>query len=144
MNATIAPQPGGVCCSRPCRTSCLFCACCPCRTRSPQPTHPCALRQVPVKGAWHWNAFEQEPEKTWDGMQVFFEDLVDVSPPQECRVPPYSGVNTLSMVDGRWVANQTIAAVAPEEGTIDRAPAGACPSDYVLVSRLAQGSSATH
>ena len=30
-----------------------------------------ADRQVPIKGAWHWNAFEQEPEKT-ASMEVHF------------------------------------------------------------------------
>ena len=46
-------------------------------------------RQVPIKGAWHWNAFEQEPEKTWTSMEVHFNDLVDVTPPAACRVPPF-------------------------------------------------------
>jgi hypothetical protein len=44
-----------------------------------------AERQVPVKGNWHWTNFEQEPEKTWDSMNTYFTNLIDVTPPPACR-----------------------------------------------------------
>jgi len=44
-----------------------------------------ADRQVHVKGDWHWTNFEQEPEKTWHSMDTYFENLIDVTPPSECR-----------------------------------------------------------
>lgn len=91
-------------------------------------------RQVPIKGAWHWNAFEQEPEKTWTSMEVHFNDLVDVTPPAACRVPPFEGVNTLRMKNGRWTE-----AESAQNGT---AIADKCSSDAVLVSRWNQATAA--
>ena len=92
-----------------------------------------ADRQVPIKGAWHWNAFEQEPEKTWTSMEVHFQDLVDVTPPEPCRVPPFEGVNTLRMDAGRWIQAELKNTTIGDEK---------CDSDAVLVSRWNQATAA--
>lgn len=74
-------------------------------------------RQVPVKGNWHWTNFEQEPEKTWHSMNTYFSNLIDVTPPPDCRRYFNSSNETATCSSGpiyfvsRWDAQPVEAAM---------------------------------
>lgn len=60
-------------------------------------------RQVDIFGAWSWNDFEQEPEKTWTQMLTQMKDLIDVSPPPVS--PPTSFAIPRPPVIGSRISN---------------------------------------
>jgi len=81
-----------------------------------------ADRTVSSKGKWTTTDVEQEPEKTWATMQVFFNDLVDVSPPKECRI---------AIEDAHLLS-------APEDISDKEALVRSCRADWALVSHWSQ------
>jgi hypothetical protein len=75
-----------------------------------------------TKGKWTTTAVEQEPEKTWATMQVFFNDLIDASPPKECRIA----------IEEAYLLNAN--ATVLQETALARG----CNADFALVSRRHQ------